>query len=63
MAVNNKSVAEKRKYSVLDVKLAKEVARLWLHKTQLENAANFGLPEIDDRYHYWRVPIVNTKKK
>ena len=59
MAETNKTVAEKRNYSILDVKSAKEVAQLWLQKMQLENAVNFGLPEIDDRYHFWRVPLLN----
>lgn len=55
---NNKTVAVKRNYSVLNVKSAKEVALLWLQKQQLENAVSFGLPEIDDRYHFWRVPLI-----
>ncbi|MFQ5627191.1 MAG: DNA-methyltransferase [bacterium] len=59
MVENNKSVAERRRYAILDVKSAKEVAYLWLLKMQLENAVNFGLPEIDDRYHFWRVPLLN----
>lgn len=58
MVENNKTVAVKRNYSVLNVKSAKEVALLWLQKQQLENAVSFGLPEIDDRYHFWRVPLI-----
>jgi len=53
-----KTVAEKRKYSVVDVQSAKQVAYLWLQQMQLENAVAFGLPEIDDRYHIWRVPLL-----
>lgn len=52
------TVAKKRKYSVLDVKSAKKVATFWLQRANLENAIEFGLPEVDDRYHIWRVPLV-----
>ncbi|MCI0692905.1 site-specific DNA-methyltransferase [candidate division KSB1 bacterium] len=58
MVENIKTVAEKRNYSVLNVKSAKKVALLWLEQVRLENAVNFGLPEVDDRYHYWRVPLI-----
>jgi hypothetical protein len=27
----------------------------------LENVINFGLPEIDDRYHIWRVPLKSKR--
>jgi len=53
------TVAELRKYSVLDVRAAKCVASVWLERFQLDNAVNFGLPEIDDRYHIWRVPLLS----
>ena len=52
------TVATKRKYNVLDVKSAKKVATFWLQRAKLENAIEFGLPEVDDRYHIWRVPLV-----
>jgi DNA modification methylase len=52
------TVAEKRKYRVLDVQSAKQVAFVWLQQANLENAIDFGLPEIDDRYHIWRVPLL-----
>lgn len=54
-----KTVAEKRKYAVLNVKAAKEIATEWLKDKQLENAIKFGLPEVDDRYHIWRVPLLS----
>jgi DNA modification methylase len=53
------TVAIKRKYNVLDVKSAKKVATFWLQRAKLENAIEFGLPEVDDRYHIWRVPLVS----
>jgi len=57
--VTKATVSEKRKYSVLDVKAAKQVASVWLQLAELEKAVGFGLPEVDDRYHVWRVPLVN----
>lgn len=58
MAESKKTVAERRRYSVLDVQSAKAVAKVWLTQARLENAVEFGLPEVDDRYHVWRVPLV-----
>ncbi|MBZ0098431.1 MAG: site-specific DNA-methyltransferase [Taibaiella sp.] len=52
-----KTVAEERNYRVLNVQSAKEIALMWLKQAELENAVEFGLPEIDDRYHIWRVPL------
>jgi len=53
------TVTELRQYSILDVKQAKEVALTWLKNKQLSNAVCFGLPEVDDRYHVWRVPLLS----
>jgi DNA modification methylase len=58
MGKAKKTVAENRNYSVLNVRDAKEIALVWLKGVHLENAVEFGLPEIDDRYHVWRVPLV-----
>ncbi|HVB21141.1 MAG TPA: site-specific DNA-methyltransferase [Ktedonobacteraceae bacterium] len=52
------TVAEQRNYHVLDVRAAKAIAYVWLQAVQLENAIDFGLPEVDDRYHVWRVPLL-----
>src|SRR5690348_12642087 len=57
------TVAEKRNYAVLDVNAAKCIALIWLQSAQLENAIDFGLPEVDDRYHIWRVPLLNRATK
>jgi DNA modification methylase len=59
MARKQSTVAQQRRYSVLNVRSAKEVAALWLEKARLEKAISFGLPEVDDRYHFWRVPLLN----
>jgi DNA modification methylase len=58
MPRTQRTVAEKRQYAVLGVNDAKRVATEWLTKLQLQNAVSFGLPEIDDRYHVWRVPLL-----
>jgi len=52
------TVAEQRRYDVLNVDNARKIATTWLANSELENAVNLGLPEIDDRYHIWRVPLV-----
>ncbi len=57
--VRKSSVTERRRYSVLDVKSAKEISLMWLEQLQLHKVIDFGLPEVDDRYHIWRVPLLN----
>jgi len=52
------TVAEKRRYRVLNVETARKVARAWLESFDLAEAIRFGLPEIDDRYNVWRVPLI-----
>jgi len=42
---------------VLTVEEAREVATAWLTQAHLQKAVDFGLPEVDDRYHVWRVPL------
>ena len=53
------TVTELRRYAVVDVKQAKEIGLAWLKGKQLDNAVEFGLPEVDDRYHVWRVPLIS----
>lgn len=53
------TVAERRNYAVLDVGSARQISQIWLQTAQLQNAVDFGLPEVDDRYHVWRVPLLN----
>ncbi|MBM4019182.1 MAG: site-specific DNA-methyltransferase [Planctomycetes bacterium] len=57
-ARKRRTVAERRKYSVQTVESAKKVCAVWLHEHRLANAVAFGLPEVDDRYHVWRVPLL-----
>jgi DNA modification methylase len=53
------AVTEKRNYSVLNVEAARVVCLVWLKQVQLQNVIDFGLPEVDDRYHFWRVPLLS----
>ena len=57
------SIAEKRKYNVLNVSDARQVTTTWLESIDLHEAIILGLPEIDDRYHVWRVPLVSIDSK
>lgn len=51
------TVAEDRKYLVKTVKEAKDISTTWLKKISLDRVVKFGLPEIDDRHHIWRIPL------
>lgn len=46
---------------VKNVNQAKEIALKHLKEIELENVTNFGLPEFDDRYNFWRVPILSKE--
>jgi len=48
---------KRSKYKITTVEQAKTVSRNFLKSIELEKAVDFGLPEIDDRYHIWRVPV------
>jgi DNA modification methylase len=58
-------VSEKRNYLVKTVAQTKEISLTWLQEIELAQTIKFGLPEIDDRYHIWRVPLrsKNTGEK
>lgn len=49
----------KKKYRISSVRSAKSVALVYIKDCNLENATRFGLPEIDDRFDIWRVPILS----
>src|SRR3989338_7644233 len=51
------------KYLVKKVKDAKDISSLWIDQNNLINAISFGLPEVDDRYHIWRVPLISKISK
>ncbi|MDB9396850.1 DNA-methyltransferase [Microcystis aeruginosa] len=56
-------VSEKRGYLLHTVAEAKEIVLNWLREINLVNVIKLGLPEVDDRYHIWRVPLCNEQKK
>lgn len=52
------TVSQKRNYLVTDVSQAKTITLTWLSNIELQNVISLGLPEVDDRYHIWRVPLL-----
>ena len=61
MARNKLLVSESRKYLVTTVAQAKEITLSWLQEIDLGNVVTLGLPEVDDRYHVWRVPLCGAE--
>ena len=57
MTRNRQLVSEARNYLVTTVAQAKTITGDWLREVQLANVIVLGLPEVDDRYHIWRVPL------
>ncbi len=53
-------VSEQRHYLVTTVAEAKVITTTWLTEIELDQVISLGLPEIDDRYHVWRVPLCNA---
>lgn len=47
----------KSQYRVKSSKEAKEISSDYLKQIDLDKAISFGLPEIDDRFNIWRVPL------
>lgn len=59
MSKTQNLVSERRNYLVVNVAQCKQIVSDWLKEIGLIKVTQLGLPEIDDRYHYWRVPICN----
>ncbi len=53
------NTSKNRNYRVLNTDQAKSISLDYLKEIDLEKVVTFGLPEIDDRYHIWRVPLVS----
>lgn len=49
--------SNRKNYRVQTVEQAKKIGTDYLQEIQLENAIMFGLPEIDDRFDIWRLPL------
>lgn len=56
-------MSKKKLYRITEVSQAKQVSKEYLKAMDLEKAVDFGLPEVDDRYHIWRVPLLNKTKE
>jgi DNA modification methylase len=56
-------MSKKKIYRITEVKEAKQVSKDYLKTMALEKAIDFGLPEVDDRYHIWRVPLLSKHKE
>lgn len=52
-----KTITEQRRYLVKTVEEAKTIAAGWIDDLLLDQVVRFGLPEVDDRYHVWRIPL------
>lgn len=57
------TIAKRRNYLVQNVEQAKKIAGEWLNNIGLRSAVGFGLPEIDDRYHIWRIALTKDNNK
>ena len=57
MARSKPLVSESRNYLVTTVAQAKTITTDWLTEIELVQVVKLGLPEVDDRYHIWRVPL------
>lgn len=53
----------KANYRITTSKEAKAIASTYIEDLDLANVIKFGLPEIDDRFDIWRVPLVTKVVK
>ena len=60
--MRQESVYLRKKYGIVQVSQARKVAETWLVGANLHNSVAFGLPEADDRYDIWRVPLLTLSK-
>ena len=56
MSRNNKKEI-KASYRVTSARAAKSICTGYLKTLELDKAVEFGLPEIDDRFNIWRIPL------
>lgn len=55
--------ALRNNYLVVNVSQARKIVKSWLNDHQLSSIIDLGLPEIDDRYHVWRITLIQTGTK
>lgn len=59
--IDKTMVTEKRNYIVKTSDEAKNIAIEYLSKSNIStNIISFGLPEINDRYNIWKVPVLSN---
>ena len=56
-------MSKKQLYRITGVNEAKQVSLNYLKGFALDKVIDFGLPEVDDRYHIWRVPLLSKIKE
>lgn len=61
MDINKALTSQTRNYLVINSIQAKSIVTTWLLDIELAQVIKFGLPEIDDRYHVWRVPLLSEE--
>lgn len=49
----------KIRYRVRNSASAKQIGKVYLQEIDLDKAILFGLPEIDDRFNIWRIPLLS----
>lgn len=52
-----KKNSSKSLYRVKNVQDAKDIATSYIKNIDLDKVVDFGLPEIDDRFNIWRIPL------
>lgn len=58
MSEAKKMVAERRNYAIHTTEEAKQIVVGYLNETSIsEYEIKFGLPEINDRYDIWKIPL------
>jgi DNA modification methylase len=64
MSLSKQSVYEQRAYLVTSVAKAKTLTTEYLNSIDKSfEVLALGLPEVDDRYHVWRIPILTPLKE
>jgi DNA modification methylase len=64
MSEPKQNVYQKRSYKVTSSAQAKKIVAAYLSTLEEGFAkVKLGLPEVDDRYHVWRVPILDASKE
>ena len=53
----SRPASKRGNYNINTVEEAKSIAKMYLSEHGYSSNILFGLPEIDDRYNIWRVPL------